>query len=224
MTLAKVQRDCEQGLYDCSEPVKMILVNHGNITMDHQGPQKGLLGWGEFNWTNKPPLRSLFADPTRPPSTDIDTFVKGIMTTVNVPSQTIFEEAFPEKPEWSEYLTLDVKQKSCRDCDWVDDPVRSLTWDGVLTTVENKWYGVKAGMKVDLLVFSLELPSPIWPEMFNNDAKSWSDPGFILFGFGGAVDGRDSVAGHAPYAKAQVEAVAPVLERFLNTPTETAYV
>lgn len=224
MTLAKVQRDCEQGLYDCSEPVKMILINHGNISMEFQGPKKGLLNWGEFNWTNKPPLRALFADPTRPPSsTDVDTFVKGIMTTVNTPSQTVFEEVFPEKPEWSEYLTLDVKQKSCRDCNWVDEPIRSLKWDGVLTTVENKWYGVKAGMKVDLLVFSLELPSPIWPEMFNEDAKKWASPGLILFGFGGAVDGRDSVAGHPVYAKAQLEAAAPVLERFLY-PTQTAFV
>merc|ERR1719265_2585142 len=135
------------------------------------------------------------------------------MTTVKAPSQMVFEEAFPEKPEWSEYLTMDVKQKSCRKCDWVDEPIRSLTWNGQLTTVENKWYGVKAGMKVDLQVFSLELPSPVWPEMFNEDAKSWSEPGLILFGFGASVEGRNSVAGHPAYAKAQHAAVGPVLEK-----------
>lgn len=224
VTLAKVQRDCEQGLYDCSEPVKVILVNNGNVTMDHQGPEHGLNGRGDLHWTNKPPLRSLFADKKRPPSTGIRTFVPGMMTTVNVPSQTIFEEAFPEKPKWTEYLKLASRQKTCPRCKWVEEPIRSLYWEGLLTTVENKWYGVKAGTKVQLLVFSLELPSPIWPELFNGDATLWSDPGHEFFAFGGAAEGRTSQAGHASYAKAQVEAVAPVLEAFLKTPAETAYV
>jgi hypothetical protein len=230
MTLAKVQQDCDQGLYDCSEPVKVILVNHDNVTMDHQGPTRGLLGLQYFNWTNKASLRSLFSGgslptaPEQPPSIGIDTFVPGIMTTVNVPSATIFEETFPERPEWETYLTLASEQKTCRKCDWVEEPIRSLKWEGTLTTVENKWYGIKAGMKVQLLVFSLELPSPVWPQMFNEDAKVWASPGHILFGFGGAVEGRDSMAGHAPYAKAQLEAVKPVLEAFLNGPSETAFV
>lgn len=183
-----------------------------------------------FNWTNKAPLRSLFSggvspkSPEQPPSTSIDTFVPGIMTTMNVPSAAIFEETFPEKPEWEEYLTLASQQKSCRKCDWVDEPIRSLKWEGTLTTVENKWYGIKAGMKVQLLVFSFELPSPIWPQVFNEDAKTWSLPGHILFGLGGKTAHRESMAGHASYAKAQLEAVKPVLEAFLNGPSETAYV
>jgi len=217
MTLAKAQRDCEQGLYDCSEPIKVILVNHGNITMDHQGP-------ATFNWTNNPPLRSLFADPAR----QIGTFVPGLMNTVNVPVQTIFEEAFPEKPEWKEYLTFPSKRKlhaTCLvDCKWVDDPIRSLTWDGTLTTVENKWFGVKAGTKVQFLVFSLEVQAFIWPAMGNMDATAWPSPGHLLFAFGGIFEGSDWIAGHAPFAKAQNEAVGPVLEAFLNSPSEIAYV
>jgi hypothetical protein len=231
MTLSKVQRDCEQGLYDCSEPIKVILVNHGNVSMDHQGPTKGLLDLQYFNWTNKAPLRSLFAEGrpdhpewVQPPSDGVDTFVPGIMDTVNVPSANIFEEVFPEKPEWETYLTMASQEKHCRHCTWVEKPIQSLKWEGEVTTVDNKWYGIKAGMKVQLLVFSLELPSPIWPQMFNEDAKNWASPGHILFGFGAAVEDRDSMAGHAPYAKAQLEAVKPVLEAFLNAPGDTAFV
>lgn len=203
--------------------MKVILINHGNISMEYQGPKGCILGLGECDWINKPPLKALFADPERPPSTGIDTFVPGIMTTSDVPSQTIFWDGFPEKSEWTNYLSLDTKTKSCRSCKYEDDKIQSLYWNGELTTIENKWYGVKAGTKVDLLVFSLELPSPIWPEMFNEDAKQWADPGLVLFGFGGKVLERNSLKGHAPYAKAQLEAVAPVLERFLN-PTQTEYV
>merc|ERR1712070_369019 len=111
---------------------------------------------------------------------------------------------------------MQSQQKHTRRGKWVQKQIQSLKWEGEVTTVDNKWYGIKAGMKVQLLVFSLELPSPIWPQMFNEDAKNWASPGHILFGFGAKVEGRDSMKGHAPYAKAQLEAVKPVLEAFLN--------
>jgi hypothetical protein len=67
-------------------------------------------------------------------------FSTGPGENIEVPRPRIFEEAFPSGDKWqteNDHLTgLVVK--------W---------WRGKVTTVENKWYGVKAGRKVDLLMW-----------------------------------------------------------------------
>lgn len=85
-----------------------------------------------------------------------------------------------------------------------------------LTTVENKHFGVKAGQKVHLLVFSLEIPGIIFPGLGDPEQTQLVSPGHLRIADGAVMQDADLIAGHAPMAKSQANAVVPVLEAFLN--------
>jgi hypothetical protein len=205
MTLAQAQRDCYAGRLDCQQPVRIMLVNDGNVSSDHTGP--GCC-------RARDPLRSLFADDAAP----VGSFVSGMFDSVRVPSQTIFAEKFPERHEWTEYLRFPSQRKvhplDPLSKEWVQEDIVSLYWSGTLTTVENPHFGVKAGQIVELLVFSLEIPGIIFPGLFDENSQLIS-PGHLRIADGAVMQQPDLIAGHAPMAKAQAEAMAPVLQQFL---------
>jgi len=213
MTLAKVQADCEAGKLDCSEPIRLILVNDGNVTSHTTGPSC---------CRAKDPLKSLFTDPATP----VGSFVPGMFDLINVPVPTIFAEPFPGQEEWRQYNEFPSKRKVHMfrpKGEWVQDNIKSKFWSGTLTTVENKHFGVKGGQKVELLVFSLEIPGIIWPGLFDPDQTELVSPGHLREADGAVGEDPDLIAGHAPMAKSQAEAVVPVLESFLY-PSKAEYV
>lgn len=220
MTLSKAQQDCEAGVLDCSNSIQLILVNDGNITANHTGPSC---------CTAKDPLKSLFYDPATP----VGTFVPGMVDSVMVPVQTIFAEPFPALSEWKQYSEFPSKRCTsklshsllfgCKKGDWVEQNIKSMTWSGILTTVENAHFGVKGGQKVNLLVFSLEIPGVIFPGLGDPEQTQQISPGHLRIADGAVMKDADLIAGHAPMAKAQAAAVSSVLESFLN-PSEVAYV
>lgn len=214
MTLAKAQQDCEDGVLDCSKPIQLILINDGNISTNHTGPSC---------CRAKDPLKSLFSDASRP----VGTFVSGMFQTVKVPVQTIFAEPFPVLSEWKQYNEFPSKRKSDPlnpfSHEWVQQNIKSMMWSGTLSTVENKHFGVKGGQKVQLLVFSLEIPGIVWPGLFDAEQTQLISPGHLRIADGAVMKDADLIAGHAPMAKAQAEAMVPVLETFLN-PSSFVYV
>jgi hypothetical protein len=205
MTLAKVQQDCKGGVLDCSEPIRLILVNDGNISTNHTGPSC---------CTAKDPLKSLFHDPSRP----VGSYVNGMVSTVQVPVQTVFAEEFPDVSDWKQYNEFPSKRKvhplNPASHEWVQENIKSMTWSGILTTVDNQQFGVSGGQKVHLLIFSLEVPGIIWPGLFDPDQTELVSPGHLRLADGAVMKDADLIAGHAPMAKAQAEAVVPVLEEF----------
>merc|ERR1712205_59128 len=102
-------------------------------------------------------MGSLFSDPATP----VGTFVPGMVGSMKVPVQSIFAEPFPEVSGWRQYN--DFPSKRLLKGHWVEQTIKSMTWSGILTTLENKHFGVVGGQKVHLLVFSLEIPGLIWP-------------------------------------------------------------
>jgi len=210
MTLAKAQRDCEAGVLDCTAPIQLILVNDGNISSHHTG-------FGTVS--SRDPLRSLFSDPEVP----VGTFVDGMAGSVKVPVQSVFAEPFPAISEWKQYNEFPSKRKlGLFGKTWVQQNIKSMAWSGVLTTVENPHFGVKAGQKVHLLVFSLEIPGIIFPGLGDPDQTQLASPGHLRIADGAVMEDADLIAGHAPMAKAQANAMVPVLEEFLH-PTGVVY-
>jgi hypothetical protein len=205
MTVAQAQRHCAEGRFSCEKPVKAILVNHGNISMLHSGPE---LGWAPD------PLHGLFHRDDAP----VGSYVPGMFETVDVPSPTIFAEAFPERSSWKPYLDFPSKRKvhTHPGHKWVDENITSLYWTGTVTTVDNPNFGVRAGQQVELLIFSQQVPGVIWPGLFDPEQHSVS-PGHLLLGVGRIPDDSDLFAGHAPFTVAQAAAMRPVLERFLES-------
>merc|ERR1712039_328062 len=94
-----------------------------------------------------------------------------------VPSQTVFAETFPSVGEWSKYLSFPSKQKIGNR--WVEQDIESMTWSGTLTTVDNPHFGVRAGLKVHLLVFSLEIPGIIFPGLGDAQQTKLVSPGHL---------------------------------------------
>merc|ERR1712216_160843 len=154
LTLAKAQRDCKAGLLQCKKPIKAILVNDGNHTAEHTG-------FGEMKAMD--PLRALFSSSGRQPGT----WVEGMLTTVKVPSQTIFKESYPAESEWKPYNRVPhIQTKGIGPlAKKVPLNVTSYYYSGLFTTVENKFYGIEAGHRVHLLVLSLDIPGFIWPAL-----------------------------------------------------------
>jgi hypothetical protein len=216
MTLAAAQRDCKAGLLDCKEPIRLIMVNDGNISSHHTG-------FGTVQ--AKDPLRSLFADPDTP----VGTFVPGMFGSIQVPVQTVFAEQFPAASEWVQYNDFPSKRRvgpllSPLKHKWVDESIKSMMWSGTVTTVENKHFGVTAGQKVQLLVFSLEIPGVIWPGLGDPAQTEIVSPGHLRIADGAVMKDADLIAGHAPMAKAQAEAFVPVLKKFLTPAARSVYV
>jgi len=70
-------------------------------------------------------------------------------------SAEIFAEQFPGDGG-AEKNFLSTAHNSCK---------KGTYWQGILTTVDNPWYGVQSGWKVDLLYFSPNLDLPAIPSM-----------------------------------------------------------
>jgi hypothetical protein len=211
MTIAKVQRDCAAGLFECDEPITAILVNDGNSTANRTGT-------GMF--VANDPLHSLFTNHQTPS----DSWVPGMFASVEVPSQAIFEEPFPTKG-WMPYnnfpSTTIWGADGGKPTKQVKHNITSHFWSGELTTIENKYYKVSAGTKVKLLVFSLDIPGVLWPGLFDPKQSSVESPGHIRMVDGEVTLDRDLLAGHAPMAKAQSIAMEPVLREFLSARLRT---
>jgi len=201
MTLAKAQRDCKAGVTSCDRPIHAILVNDGNSSAM-------TTGFGPF--TAEDPLRSLFTDPARPSSE----WVPGMFGTVHVPKQTVFTEQFPATNQWKPYHQFPVTKLFPGSK--VKENIISHFWNGIVTTVDNLFYGTTAGQKVNLLVFSLDIPGVAWPSLFDPQAVQATSPGFARICGGVAEVDKKAVSGHAPMAKSQAAAFLPILTEFLN--------
>ena len=127
------------------------------------------------------------------------------------PVSTIFENVWPDvhnerEDEWTEYAS----HEDCRRplLKFADEctTIKSYYWKGTMTTIENKWYGVPAGLKLELLVFASNEPTSTIMVGNNNMGDT-----------GQAVGGRamwESVYG--PIAKEQAEGAEQVIKDFLN--------
>jgi hypothetical protein len=201
MTLAAAQRDCEAGVLDCSAPMDLILINDGNHSAATNGFGKAVA---------KDPLRALFADDARPPGV----WVPGMFDTVQVPSQAVFAEQFPDEDAWTPYNAFPSTRKEGKAR--VPINITSHMFSTVVTTVDNPWMGVTAGQKVRLLAFSLDVPGVFFPGLFDPQQNEVVSPGHMRE-CDGAIDlDRDLIAGHAPLAKAQARAFVPILKDFLR--------
>jgi len=191
--------------------MQLIIVNDGNISSHHTG-------FGTVS--AKDPLRSLFSDPSAP----VGTFVPGMVNSIKVPVQSVFAEPFPDVSEWKQYNEFPSKRRlGLFKGQWVEQNIKSMTWSGIVTTVDNKHFGVTGGQKVHLLIFSLEIPGIIWPGLGDPAQTELVSPGHLRIADGAVMEDADLISGHAPMAKAQAKAFGPVLEQFLN-PTRIAFV
>lgn len=211
MTLAKAQRDCrESAELDCSgeAPIRLVLVNDG----DHTSPSTG---FGQQ--LAKDPLRALFFDESRPAGS----WVPGMWNLTDVPSQSIFAEAFPAVGEWIAYNEIDstrVFKLHNFSLKHVPRNITSYFWTGVLTTVENKYYGVLGGDRVRILIFSLDIPGVIWPGLFNENTE-FDNPGEAPLTAGRAPEWY--LSGHGRMAEAQSQGMLPHLQSFLIDPAKS---
>jgi len=214
MTLAKAQSDCRDPVksqtLDCSgdAPISLVLVNDGDHTA---------LSTGFGNMSAGDPLHSLFHDSAKP----VGSWVPGMWNLVDVPSPTIFAETFPGAEEWMPYNEVEATRVLKMDgghLDFKKAPrnITSYVWSGVLTTVENKYYGVVGGQKVRALIFSLDIPGVIWPGLFN-DKTEFDTPGQAQLVPGRLTSSQEEflLGGHGRMAEAQHRAMLPHLEAFL---------
>eukprot|EP00966_Prymnesium_polylepis_P011380 262058-Prymnesium_polylepis.1 len=119
-------------------------------------------------------------------------------------SPVIFAEGFPPQEEWVRY----------------EGQQRSTFWYGVVTTVDNMWYGITGGMKLRLLMLR-----PSW--QFSASIRS----GGIMEGtltlplpdmrgpfpfFGGEAARAYFREKYAPKAANEAVAVQAILKRFLS--------
>lgn len=218
MTIAAIQRDCDTGKFDCSEPIKVILVNDGNISALTQGPP-------QYDSASLDSLRALFTDSKR----KVGEYTDGFLKMTKVPVQTIFSESFPEEPEWKVYNNFPSKYSTWSiinpmewhdNSTWTEKPILSKYYTRTLTTVDNKHYAVKGGMQIELLVFSLQFPGAFWPGVNDPDQRVVTRPGHLVMGDGAMYDKdvyADLIDGHAPMVKMQVGAMTPVLDAFFKS-------
>ena len=145
--------------------------------------------------------------------TDSDAFGQKNAQNIGRPVSTIFENMWPEAwpdnlGEWTEYAA----HEECRitSTDGSTPPacttISSYYWKGTMTTIENKWYGVPAGLKLELLVFAYNEPTST-----------------ILVGDNKAGDTGTGVGGrsmwekvYGPIAKEQAEGAEKVIKDFLK--------
>merc|ERR1712228_423083 len=94
--------------------------------------------------------------------------------------------------------------------------VTSYYYSGVVTTVQNNFYGIEAGQKIDLLVFSMDIPGYIWPALGDPDQTKIISPGHLRLADGAVMKDPDLIACHAPMAKSQANAFPAILKEFFS--------
>jgi len=129
MALAQMQADCRAGELDCSGEMPYRVLILDDYSYD---PLRNLMAGSEsgncFNNTICPSTG--FWSPAHP-------------------SAQIFAESFPESG-WKTYAVADTYDGEGK----VTGNVTSKYWEGTLTTVDNKWFGVVGGDRVSLLYLS----------------------------------------------------------------------
>jgi len=129
MALAQMQADCRAGELDCSGEMPYRVLILDDYSYD---PLRNLMAGSEsgncFNNTICPSTG--FWSPAHP-------------------SAQIFAESFPESG-WKTYAVADIYDGEGK----VTGNVTSKYWEGTLTTVDNKWFGVVGGDRVSLLYLS----------------------------------------------------------------------
>ena len=88
------------------------------------------------------------------------------------------------------------------------ETTKSYYWKGTMTTIENKWYGVPAGLKLDLLIFAYNEPTDT---IFVGDLNV-TDYGVLFPGAGGRPMWEMI---YGPIAQEQADGAQPVIEKFL---------
>uniref|UniRef100_A0A7S4B645 Uncharacterized protein n=2 Tax=Chrysotila carterae TaxID=13221 RepID=A0A7S4B645_CHRCT len=143
--VARMQAECAassaNGL-DCSNGLYAIVLDH-----DPGSAKEG-------------PLRYKFAIPRRSFTTngsrhDLYPYQVGDLMAIYAnsapaPAAQVFREPYPPPSEWTPWLHTAANSE-----------YSGVYWRGALTTVDNPWYGVSAGTRVQLLVLkpNLELPT-----------------------------------------------------------------
>ena len=135
-TLSQMQMDCASpaSAYDCSMGFSSMVLSAGEATLSHLS------------------LSTIFAND--------DNIVGEVVPSPSAafsgdaPSNRLFAEAFPEPSEWIAYSDYTTTGK-----DGTTKHAISKYWKGVVTTVDNPYYKLRAGDKVELLIFAAETPA-----------------------------------------------------------------
>jgi len=124
--------------------------------------------------------------------------------TVGRPVSVIFENNWPDEAEWTEYAAhtdcIDQKGKETETerAECTKTTIRSYYWKGAMKTVENKWYGVPAGLELQLLVFAFNEATDIKAVAATPESQmTW-----------GTIYG--------PIAQEQADGAEPVIKCFLS--------
>lgn len=219
-TLATAQRDCldrkrakAKGIDFCGEgsdtPITLILVNDANYSSNTQGEG------GKVNTTSMDHFISLFWNESMKPGS----WVAGMWDLAYKPSSTVFAESPPTPDQWKEFnrfeSTRTIKIGGHHpDFKKIKHNITSHVWTGELTTVDNKYYGIKAGTKVRLMCFSLDLPGLMWPGLFDA-TMAWDKPGQALLPVG-KFNYPDQINGHGPFAEKMAVTMGPYVKDFLK--------
>lgn len=147
MALAQMQANCRAGELDCSGEVPYRLLILDDLTYD---PLRNLMAG---SLTGSCPNNTIcpYADYWHPAR----------------PSAQIFAESFPESG-WKPYATADTYSGEGR----VKGNVTSMYWEGTLTTVDNKWFGVVGGDKVSVIYLSSNYETSDAPMMIPGNGAS----------------------------------------------------
>ena len=122
------------------------------------------------------------------------------------PVSTIFKDFWPaEEHQWEVYAThTETFAYTCLNkC----ETTKSYYWKGTMTTIENKWYGVPAGLKLDLLIFAYNEPTST---IFVGDNRV-TPVGLKPVGGPGVWEMM-----YGPIAQEQADGAQPVIEEFLD--------
>ena len=131
-----------------------------------------------------------------------------------VPGQQIFAEAYPggegHEARWPVYATAPFPTNLERILDKGPPPraefvasaeyedVNSTYWRGLVTSVENEWYGTQAGSVVDVLILQSNYPADIVKTVVEADNANW----FFTNVYG-------------PLAASQAAGAAPIIKAWL---------
>ena len=133
---------------------------------------------------------------------------------IDVPGQQIFAEAYPggegREARWPVYATAPFPTNLERILDKGPPPraefvasaeyedVNSTYWRGLVTSVENEWYGTQAGSVVDVLILQSNYPADIVKTVVEADNANW----FFTNVYG-------------PLAASQAAGAAPIIKAWL---------
>jgi len=142
--LAQMQRDCTKA-GDCSD-LSLVIFN----AVGHSSNSTGLSSDNIFSYsddTSKNNTMPLFIEPyfsdyiwpNGNPSYDSSNVGD---TGIGMAPWQAFAEAFPPQSEWIPYARTESSD------------IYATFWAGMLTTVDNEWYGIRSGQRVRVLILN----------------------------------------------------------------------